>query len=66
MWPENPRLNSEEKHIQLSDFAEDLTIEESDKKQFFKLLRSIAEDGFIPADPIVVWKNEENEKFLHY
>lgn len=63
LWPENPRLNPEEKHIQLSDFAEDLTIEESDKKQFFKLLRSIAEDGFIPADPIVVWKSEENEKF---
>jgi hypothetical protein len=63
LWPENPRLNPEEKHIQLSDFVEDLTYEDSDKKQFFKLLKSIAEDGFIPADPIVVWKNEENDKF---
>lgn len=63
LWPENPRLNPEEKHIQLSDFAEDLTIEDADKKQFFKLLKSIVEDGFIPADPIVVWKSEENEKF---
>lgn len=63
LWPENPRLNPEEKHIQLSDFADDLTFEDADKKQFFKLLKSIAEDGFIPADPVVVWKNEENEKY---
>ena len=63
LWPENPRLNPEEKHIQISDFAEDMTIEDSDKTEFFKLLKSIVEDGFIPADPVVVWKNEENEKF---
>ncbi len=63
LWPENPRLNPEEKHIQLSDFADDLTLEDADKKQFFKLLKSIAEDGFIPADPVVVWKNEENDKY---
>ena len=63
LWPENPRLNPEEKHIQLSDFAEDLTFDDADKKQFFKLLKSIAEDGFIPADPVVVWKNEENDKY---
>ncbi|WP_421497760.1 ParB N-terminal domain-containing protein [Flavobacterium columnare] len=63
LWPENPRLNPEEKHILLNDFAEDLTYEDSDKKQLFKLLKSIAEDGFIPADPVVVWKNEENGKY---
>jgi len=63
LWPENPRLNPEEKHIQLSDFVEDLINEDADKKQFFKLLKSIVEDGFIPADPIIVWKNEENDKF---
>jgi hypothetical protein len=62
LWPENPRLNPEEKHIYLSDFAEDMTSEESDKKQFFKLVKSIVEDGFIPADPIIVWK--ENEKYF--
>lgn len=63
LWPENPRLNPEEKHIFLTDFAEDMTLEESDRKDFFKLLKSIVEDGFIPADPVVVWKNEENEKY---
>ena len=63
LWPENPRLNPEESHTQLSDFAEDLTIEDADKKQFFKLIKSIVDDGFIQADPVVVWKNEKNERF---
>ncbi|MDR2938458.1 MAG: hypothetical protein LBU92_05930 [Prevotellaceae bacterium] len=62
LWSENPRLNPEETHIRLSDFAEDMTSEDSDKKHFFKLIKSIVENGFIPADPIVIWK--ENEKFF--
>ena len=60
LWPEKPRLNPEENHIYLSDYAEDFYEETTD---FLDLIKSIAEDGFIPADPIVVWKNEENEKF---
>lgn len=60
LWPDNPRLNPEENHIYLSDYAEDFYEETTD---FLDLIKSIAEDGFIPADPIVVWKNEENEKF---
>jgi len=63
LWSENPRLNPEEKHIRLSDFADDLTFEDKDKKHFFKLIKSIAEDGFIPADPVVVWKDLENVKY---
>jgi hypothetical protein len=63
LWDGNPRLNPEENHIQISDFAEDLTFDDSDKKQFFKLIKSIVEDGFIPADPVIVWKNVENEKY---
>jgi hypothetical protein len=62
LWPENPRLNPEEKHIYLNDFVEDMTSDDADKKQFFKLVKSIAEDGFIPADPIVVWK--ENDRYF--
>jgi hypothetical protein len=62
LWPENPRLNPEEKHINLRDFVDDMTSDETDKKQFFKLVKSIAEDGFIPADPIVVWK--ENDRYF--
>lgn len=63
LWPENPRLNPEENHIYLSDYAEDITNESTDKNKFIDLVKSIAEDGFIPADPIVVWKNTENERY---
>ena len=56
-WSGNPRLNPEEQHANLRDFIEDIVQEDSDKKNFLELLRSIAKSGFIPADPIVVWKN---------
>lgn len=63
LWSENPRLNPEENHLTLSDFAEDLTAEKADRDDFYALVNSIVEDGFVPADPIVVWKNEENQKY---
>lgn len=63
LWPENPRLNPIEKHIRLSDYVDDLTATDADKKHFYELIKSISEDGFIPADPIVVWQNKENNKY---
>lgn len=63
LWAENPRLNPEENHLTLSDFAEDLTAEKADRDDFYELVNSIVEDGFVPADPIVVWQNEANQKF---
>ncbi len=63
LWAENPRLNPEENHITIRDFAESLTEEEADKNDFYALINSFVADGFVPADPIVVWKNEENEKY---
>jgi hypothetical protein len=63
LWPENPRLNPTEQHVHIADYAEDLTNEDSDKKHFFKLVQSIVDDGFIHADPVVVWQNAENSKF---
>ncbi len=63
LWPENPRLNPESDHFSLKDFAEDLTYENSDKSDFKDLVKSIVDDGFVPADPVVVWQNEENKKF---
>lgn len=62
LWNENPRLNPEEKHITLADFTEDLIADENDKKHFFDLLKSIAVE-YIPADPIIVWKDEDSQKF---
>lgn len=62
LWNQNPRLNPEEKHITLSDFTEDLIAEDKEKKYFFDLLKSISAE-YIPADPIIVWKDEESQKF---
>ena len=56
-WSGNPRLNPEEQHVNLRDFVEDIIQEDGDKANFIDLVRSIATNGFIPADPIVVWKD---------
>lgn len=63
LWPENPRLNPEETHLTLKDFAEDITEDNGDRQEFYALVNSIVEDGFVPADPIVVWQNSENLKY---
>lgn len=63
LWPENPRLNPDTECITLMDFAEDLTYENGDKEDFKRLVNSIVDEGFIPAEPIVVWKDKKNEKF---
>ena len=62
LWNENPRLNPEEKHIILADFTEDFIADDNEKKHFFDLLKSIA-DEYVPADPIIVWKDPESQKF---
>lgn len=64
LWPENPRLNPDKEYFSLKDYADELMSESSGElKAFKKLVSSIAKKGFIPLDPIVVWQNEENEKF---
>lgn len=62
LWNENPRLNPDEKHLAVSDFVEDLIADDAEKKDFFGLMKSIANE-FIPADPIVVWQDKSNKKF---
>lgn len=62
-WSGNPRLNPEEQHINLRDYIEDIIQEDGDKKSFLDLIRSIAINGFIPADPIVVWKDDKNDRY---
>ena len=62
LWDENPRLNPDEKHLNIVDFVENLIADEADKSSFFVLLQSISE-GFIPADPIIVWRQENNGKY---
>ncbi len=63
LWAENPRLNPEESHLTLSDFAEDLTYDAADRNEFYNLVNAIVADGFVPYDPVIVWKNSENNKY---
>ncbi len=62
LWADNPRLNPEGKHISVNDFVKDF-ISGTERIHFMKLIKSIATEGFIPADPIIVWKNETNQKY---
>ena len=62
-WSKNPRLNPEEQHVNLRDYIEDIIEEAGDKGSFMDLIRSIATNGFIPADPIVVWKDGKNDRY---
>ena len=64
LWTQNPRLDPEVRHTTLSDYASDLFSESGEKDSFIKLVKSIARDGFVPADPIVVWKDSNNRQ--HY
>lgn len=63
LWNENPRLDPSLEYSHLNDFIKEIIISDSDKKDFINLAESIVYKGFIPADPIVVWQNNENKKY---
>lgn len=63
LWAENPRLDPEEAHISIADFATDLIQDSGEKEYFLGLINSIAKGGFISMEPIVVWKHESNQKY---
>lgn len=62
-WNRNPRLNPDGQYVNLRDYVEDIIMEDGDKKSFMELIRSIATNGFIPADPIVVWQDSKNNRY---
>lgn len=63
LWPENPRLDPDEQHVRLADFVSDLIADSGEKDSFLALINSIATNGYIPSDPIVVWQDEDSGKF---
>ena len=63
LWNENPRLNPDLKYATLHSFTEGICGDKGDRDAFITLMESIVDNGFIPADPIVVWQNEENKKY---
>ena len=63
LWAENPRLDPADSYITLKDFASEMTSTPAERSDFIRLAKSIALYGFVPADPVVVWKNPENNNF---
>ncbi len=63
LWPQNLVSDPEEKHSSLSDYITDLMNDSGEKDDFFKLISSIALNGYIPADPVVVWQDGENDRY---
>lgn len=49
--------------MNLREFAEDIILEDGDKSNFMDLVRLITTNGFIPADPIAVWKDAKNDRY---
>lgn len=65
MWGDNPRLDPSQTYVTLQNFAEGICDAAlGDEDAFVELVDSIAKDGFVPIDPIVVWKNPSDGKFV--
>lgn len=64
LWADNPRLDPQEKHNNIADYTTTLIHDSGEKESFFKLINSIANNGFIPADPVVVWQDGSNSKYF--
>jgi len=63
LWGQNPRLDPDNQYHTIRDFAEEMTIVTSDREALIDLAKSFVERGFIPADPIVIWQSDENQKY---
>lgn len=63
LWAENPRLNLETEYNSVRDFAEELIRENKEKEGLLSLAKSMFLNGFIPADPIVIWQSSKNNKY---
>lgn len=63
LWGDNPRFeNNDPKRIE--DFVTNMLVLDTDKDNFLNLTQSIVEKGFIPADPIVVWKDTTKNSYF--
>jgi hypothetical protein len=64
LWQQNPRIDSSEEHVRVTDFAEAFIEDSSDKKQFLALVKSIATKGFISFEPVIVWRTEKGKHVI--
>jgi hypothetical protein len=60
LWLDNPRLDPELDYVTINNFAEGISGNKEDRDSFLELVESITIAGFIPADPVVVWQNPDN------
>lgn len=60
-WGSNPRLAGELESLSTTEYIEDLTSEKSNLEKFKVLIKSIAERGFLPFDPVVTVKNTDGK-----
>lgn len=64
LWDGNPRLDPSQTYRLTHSFAEGICkAAGGDKEGFLKLVESIAQHGFIPFDPIIVWRDSDNGPF---
>ncbi|MDX6015607.1 ParB/Srx family N-terminal domain-containing protein [Shewanella indica] len=61
LWDENPRLDPASSYIKVRDFVDELIADPTEQSNFLDLVKSIATRGFLSFDPIVVWKNKEDQ-----
>jgi len=47
----------------MADYVSDLIADAGEKDSFLNLVSSITENGYVPSDPIVVWKDSTNNKY---
>ncbi|MBI0159577.1 MULTISPECIES: ParB N-terminal domain-containing protein [unclassified Snodgrassella] len=59
LWDTNPRFNPSRKLETLRDCVEELIKDNNGKEKFINLITSIAKNGFIGLDPIIIWQNNE-------
>jgi hypothetical protein len=59
LWYTNPRFNSSKILETFRDCVEELIKNDNDKEKFINLITSIAKNGFIGLEPIIIWQNNE-------
>ncbi len=64
LWNKNPRLDPSQTYVQTHSFAEGVcNAALGDKDAFMALVESIAKQGFLSIDPVVVWQNRNDGRF---
>jgi hypothetical protein len=64
LWNENPRLDPDGNYNTVADIAKEMIANDTDKKDFLDLVKSIVEKGFIPADPVVLWQSNNKSYYV--